>query len=302
MAAAAILTRALSEARGESHVDWSGVNFDNKLDWDNFAAGMDFAVVDFHFHQRAKYWFDHHPTTFLKAAQREAWQENEFMAFDPESPSCPPIILRHAKKYWNWDAPSHFSELEKWSNIIDSAAFTCAKQVLFGNEPALQVMRSLTCAPNYGYNDHLVEMMRDQPLIDIAAHPLVAKCCRRAERNRDNAIENFPANIMDQTPTALIADLTSKKIRRERFAPFYLYPEINYAITVIPTRAGVHITAASNPWNRPNDDIHLGHLLEKYDGGGHQGVGGCNPPSQEIAMEWAHEIFGIVAGLTEQSK
>jgi len=300
MASAAILSKALEDSQLESHVDWSGVNFDNKLDWDNFAAGLEFAVVDFHFHPRAKYWFDHHPTTFLREIHREEYQESEFASFDPESPSCPPIIIRHARQYWNWEAPEHFIQLSKWSDVIDSAGFENAEQALFGTESALQVARSLTCAPNYGYNDQLVEMMRDQPLEEIAAHPLVSKCCRRAERNRDNALENFSANIVDQTPKALLADLRSKKIRRERFAPFYLHPDVEYAVTVIPTRAGVHITAASNPWNRPSSDVHIGHLLEKYDGGGHRGVGGCNPPSEEIAMAWAHEIFELLAGLNPE--
>jgi hypothetical protein len=139
--------------------------------------------------------------------------------------------------------------------------------------------------------------MRDQTLLEISLDPLVSKCAKRAERNRDNALENFPPNVVDRTPTAILADLRSKKIRRERFSPFYLYPELEYAITILPTRAGVHITAASNPWNRPSGGPHLGHLMEKYEGGGHQGVGGCNPPDETLAVQWAQEIFEVVSGL-----
>jgi len=297
MASAAFLAQALEDTRGETDVDWSGVNFDNRLDWDNFAAGLDFAIVDFHFHERARYWFDHHPTTFLKKAHEDGFENSDTHCFDPESPSCPPIIMKHACEKWGWSPPDHFQDLAHWSNVIDAAQFDSAKQALFGHEPALQVMRSMTCAPNYGYHDNVVKLMKEGSLANIAEHPLVAKCARRAERNRDNALENLPPNVLDQTPTALFADLRSRSIRRERFAPFYLYPEIQYAVTVLPTRAGVHITAASNPWNRPDGGPHLGRLLERYDGGGHFGVGGCNPPSDEIAMEWGQQIFEICAGL-----
>ena len=50
MASAAILAEALEASRGEKDVDWSGVNFDRTLDWETFAMGQRFAVVDFHFH------------------------------------------------------------------------------------------------------------------------------------------------------------------------------------------------------------------------------------------------------------
>jgi hypothetical protein len=46
-------------------VVWKGVNYDQRENWAEFEAGKRFAIVDFHFHPRAEYWFDHHPTTFL---------------------------------------------------------------------------------------------------------------------------------------------------------------------------------------------------------------------------------------------
>ena len=69
MASAAILAKALVESKLEKEVLWQGVNFDNRLNWDSFASGERFAIVDFHFHPRAEYWFDHHPTTFLQEGQ-----------------------------------------------------------------------------------------------------------------------------------------------------------------------------------------------------------------------------------------
>ena len=295
MASAAILAEALSEVRGEDNLDWTGVNFDRTLNWARFGLGERFAVVDFHFHPNAEYWFDHHPTTFLTEEDRARYKEDERHCFDPESPSCPPIILRHAAKHWGWEAPPRMQELTHWSNIIDAARYGTAEQALFGQEPALRVARALTVAPDYDFHDRIVALMRLHDLIQIADDPEISRSADRAERNRDSALESFPSTLVERTATVLFADLRSKRIRRERFAPFYLYPELEYAVTLLPTRAGVHITVASNPWNRPNGGVHLGELMKDYGGGGHHGVGGVNPPNDSTAERWAWEIYRTVA-------
>lgn len=295
MAAAAILADALEARRGELNVTWSGVNFDRKLDWASFGAGERFAVVDFHFHPRAEYWFDHHPTTFLCEEHRAQYCEDDQHCFDPAAASCPPIILRHAAARWGAEPPPAHQELARWSDVIDAARYRDAAQALFGEEPALRINRALTCAPDFDFYDRIVALMRRQPLPEVADDEEVARCTRRAERNRDQAIEAFPAQVVDRTETALLADLRSRKIRRERFAAFYLYPELHYAVTLLPTRAGVHITVASNPWNRPRRRVHLGSLMQPYGGGGHEGVAGVNPPDGATAERWAREAYERLA-------
>jgi len=291
MASAAILADALEATGREQDVRWSGVNFDRTLHWEDFALGQEFAVVDFHYHPRAKYWFDHHPTTFLTSEDEASFTSNEFHAFDPASPSCPPLVIKHAREHWGYTPPAHFAELAKWSDIIDAARFGTAEQALFGTDPAIRISRALTCSPDLSFHDKMVRMMRRKPLLQVATDPTVERCYERSSRNRDNALENFNGTIRLQSATALMADLRSRKIRRERFAPFYLQPQLFYAVTVLPTRAGVHITVASNPWNRPQEGIHLGNLLKEYGGGGHEGVGGCNPPDEATAMMWADELY-----------
>ena len=67
---AAVLAKALRERCGEDP-QWQSVNYDQRDDWRSFQAGRRFAIVDFHFHPRAEWWFDHHPTTFLDDELRE---------------------------------------------------------------------------------------------------------------------------------------------------------------------------------------------------------------------------------------
>ena len=89
MVSAAVLAKILTETR-EEKVVWSSVNYDQRRDWMSFGGDEPFAIVDFHFHPAAKYWFDHHPTTFLTPELRAAYEPSERWSWDETSPSCPP--------------------------------------------------------------------------------------------------------------------------------------------------------------------------------------------------------------------
>jgi hypothetical protein len=297
MVAAAALAWALREKDGERAV-WSSINYDQRTDWPNFETGKRFAIVDFHFHPRAEFWFDHHPTTFLTPALRAQYAPNERWQWDEASPSCPPIILAHAEKHWGVRTPERFVEMAKWSDVIDAARFHSVEQAVFGEEPALRLMRALTVAPNPEWIDSLVERMIESDLERVAAGEDVEKAYQRASRNRDRALEQFPPTVRWKKDGVLLYDASSDKIRRERFAPFYHHPDIFYSVGVIPTRAGFHVTSGENPWNPPVNGAHIGEIMERYGGGGHKAVGGANPhdltEARRVAAEIADELRAVL--------
>ncbi|MHC4262766.1 MAG: hypothetical protein ACYSWX_09610 [Planctomycetota bacterium] len=290
MVAGAVLAEALRATRGETNMRLRSVNYDQRRNWNSFCEGLRFAIVDFHFHPRAEYWFDHHPTTFLDDGLRAAYVENERWAWDENSPSCPPMILRHAAEHWGFEPPDRFMEMARWSDVVDAARFESVDQALFGEEPALRITRALSVPPEADWTDTLAEAMRDADLESIAARADVERAYERAARNRDKALRQFVPTVDSIEDAVVHYDASSNKIRRERFAPFYHYPEVHYSVGVIPTRAGFHITAGENPWNKPSNPVHVGELMETYGGGGHRAVGGANPPSLEAAQEAAREV------------
>src|SRR5262245_45102764 len=166
MVAGAILAHCL-RARG-NEVRWAGLNYDQRADWEHFQDGRRFAIVDFHFHPRAEYWFDHHSTTFLTPELRAQYRENEVWRWDPSSPSCPPIILKHADKHWGMPPSERFREMSRWSDVIDAAQFVDVEQALFGDDPALRVSRALAAAPEADWSDTLVRDMIDGTLEEVA--------------------------------------------------------------------------------------------------------------------------------------
>jgi len=291
MVAAAVLAKILRDNLGEE-VTWRSVNYDQRENWGEFEQGKRFAIVDFHFHPRADYWFDHHATTFLSDELRSQYAPSDRWRWDETSPSCPPLILRHAAEHWDFKSPERFDEMARWSDIIDAARFESVDQALFGDEPALRISRALAASPGPNWTDELVGAMVEDTLDGVASRQDVERCYQRAARNRDRALEQFPPTVISREDGVLLYDASSNKIRRERFAPFFHHPEVLFCVGVIPTRAGYHVSAGENPWNPPGPGVHIGEIMEGYGGGGHRAVGGANPPSLEAAREVAAEVAG----------
>ncbi|MBK7644104.1 MAG: hypothetical protein IPJ19_13835 [Planctomycetes bacterium] len=293
MVSAAVLARILTQREGVQP-QWKSVNYDQRTDWLNFEAGKRFAIVDFHFHPRCEYWFDHHSTTFLTEELRAQYAPSDRWEWDMHSPSCPPLILRHAEKHWGWKTDARFAEMAKWSDVIDAARFTTVDQAIFGDEPALRIMRALTASPAVEWIDQLVGAMIEGDLASVADREDVEKAHQRASRNRDRALQQFPPTVTWNKDGVLLFDASSNQIRRERFAAFYHHPKIFYSVGVIPTRSGFHVSAGENPWNTPAkaglEGAHIGTIMERYGGGGHRGVGGANPESLQDARRVAAEV------------
>jgi hypothetical protein len=289
MVSAALLAHVL-RGRGED-LRWRGLNYDQRKDWDNFQAGQRFAIVDFHFHPRCEYWFDHHPTTFLTPELRARYTPSDRWQWDETSPSCPPIILAHARRHWGYDVPPRFEEMAHWSNVVDAARFESVEQALFGDTPGLRISRSLAAAPDPHWSDTIVRDMIDGSLAEVAARQDIERAWQRAARNRDQALRQFPPTVISRELGVIHYDASSNKIRRERFAAFFHHADAAYSVGVIPTRAGFHVTAGRNPW-KPVDEgaPHIGEIMEGHGGGGHRSVGGVNAASLEDARRIAAEV------------
>jgi len=296
MVAAAVLVHVLRE-RFDENLAWSSVNYDQRKNWEEFQRGRRFGIVDFHFHPKAEYWFDHHPTTFLTPELRAAYPPSDRSHWDETSPSCPPLILRHARTHFGFESPPRFEEMSRWSDVIDAARFVDVDQALFGDTPALRISRALTASPGRDWTDTLVGAMVDGSLSEVAGRPDVERAWERAARNRDRALRQFPPTVISSEMGVIHYDASSNKIRRERFAAFFHHESALFSVGVIPTRSGFHVTAGQNPWNAPPDVVHLGQLMESYGGGGHRNVGGANAKD----LEDARRIAGEVAATLRQS-
>ena len=71
-------------------------------------------------------------------------------SWDETSPSCPPLILRHAREHWASQRRSAFDGDGALSDIVDAAQYESVEQAIFGDDAALRIARSMTSRPLSG--------------------------------------------------------------------------------------------------------------------------------------------------------
>jgi hypothetical protein len=91
----------------------------------------------------------------------------------------------------------------------------------------------------------------------------------------------------------LFFDLTGPGVEvYNKFAPYFLFPDCVYAVSVCPSSFRTKISVGSNPWNKAPVLHNLASICERYGGGGHPRVGAISlePNMLDRAREIAREI------------
>ena len=302
-ASAAIVLRFLRD-RGDDVEHFTPVDFDLQEQWlkdDFFLKHKLFRgkrnpaiIVDFLFHSGAAMWFDHHPTSIKRDDWRKQVKKNKYFNLDASYPSCCHWVYVALQKNFGWKAPAHFKNLVRWLDVVDGARYRSARQAIEMKEPALQLEGFI----EKSYDDKkltllTIQELAEYPLEKLARNPRVKKIVASYRRDVRESLLFYKKNLQLFGNVALI-DLTQTKTKRLLYAPFYLYPNLRYAIRF--TKKGTtwfHPSVGENPW-RPRHKIHIGNLVRRYGGGGHEGVGGMEFDSQKKAERAIHEIIAIL--------
>jgi hypothetical protein len=72
--------------------------------------------------------------------------------------------------------------------------------------------------------------------------------------------------------------------RPNRFLPYWVFPDLEYMVTVSAGDAWVRISLGTNPWRRSTRLVNLAEVAGRYGGGGHAAVAGISLPSQNEAF------------------
>lgn len=256
-------------------------------------------VVDFPYHPKAVFWFDHHPTTFQKESWRKKFRPTKFRRCNPEYKSACHFAEASLKNGFGWKPPEHFKELIKWLDIIDGAYYKSARQTLEIKEPALQIDAFID---KNAYNEitmrPLIELLSRRSLKEIASDPRVKSAAAEAREKIKLRLAFYRKNIKVRGKVTFI-DLTLAGAGRVRFAPFYLYPRTVYAIRIERKDGFSQVGIGANSWRRKENELHIGELLRKYGGGGHKDVGGVLLKDKKDAEKVAKEIIARLSGKRE---
>jgi hypothetical protein len=247
------------------------VNYDERDTWLARELTQPAAVVDFLYHPQARFWADHHATTFLSPELEAQFLANVTgeLLYDAQAPSCADVIWRRSYRLLR---EPRFREMVEWARRIDSASYKSVQDAVMGDTPALRISRSFLDDSSADYCSFLVEALRSSSLEEVAALPRVDAAYKRVKRAMLSGQKRFRKAAHLEADKIVVFNIRNPgEAVFSRYAPYLEYPDARYSVGILETGDGAKITAMRNPWRRFKS-VPLGKIFNAYGGGGHQRV------------------------------
>jgi hypothetical protein len=263
--------------------------------------GEENAIVDFKYaaDPRLTWWFDHHQSAFLNAADQEHFRADKSgrKLYDPTYKSCTSFICDIARERFGFRAPD-LDDLVHWSLIIDGAQYPDAQTAVELGAPAMKLTLVIEAAKGSDIVHRIIGWMQCRTLEQIIAEPDI-QALYAPLYERHLASIGLIRERARQDNGVVFFDLAGHDIEGyNKFIPYYLFPGSTYTVSVSPSTYRTKISVGSNPWTPVEPKHNLATICERYGGGGHARVGAISlPPGQlERAREVAAEIVAELKG------
>jgi len=249
------------------------------------------AIVDFRYSPGSNldWWFDHHKSSFLNADERANFDQrrNEQHFWDPTAPSCCGFIARTLSLKHGFDL-SPISELIDWADEIDSAQFPDAKTAVELVDPALQLMTVVQFIGDGELANQVIEGLSSGEVLETAELNEIQSRFAPIKARFDDGMVRLK-KMQSVQGDVFYADLTGgTHVPYNKFAPYYLHPELTYVVVLSQSDDRVKISVGSNPWRAEHRRHNIAEICEQYGGGGHPVVGGITLP--DITADDARRI------------
>ena len=267
-----------------------------------FAAGEENAIVDFKYSSspRVTWWFDHHLSAFLSAADQAAFErgqadgsESMRKFFDPTYMSCTGLIAHVAGTKFGMDV-APLRDLIHWANIVDGAKYASAKEAVEMREPAMRLTMVIESSTDEGLVKRIIPLLTeislqevlDQPFVQEHLGPLMDRHRAGVELIRERA---------EVDGGVITFDITDQPTEGyNKFIPYYLHPEGTYNVGLSRSSFRTKVAVGTNPWTTKaaTELVNVAAICERYGGGGHARVGAISfaPDRGDEAREAAEEI------------
>ena len=253
-------------------------------------------VLDFAFHPKATWWFDHHPTAFKRESWRKKFKPTKQWHYDPKYESCCAQVTTVLRKEFGWKLPIHMKELVHWGDIMDGARYASPREVMdltsIGTQVDAFIDRYATNASRTGKK--FVEILAAASLRTIARRPEVRRAVVDVLKKRKHALDYHRKHMVVANGVGFI-DLTRRNFEKIRYAGYYLVPKLRYMVRTLRRGSFYYISVGQNPWKREENHIDIGVLMKRYGGGGHFGVGAAEMKTRQKIEKAAEEIVKYLA-------
>ncbi|MBI4463572.1 MAG: phosphoesterase [Acidobacteria bacterium] len=296
-ASAAVFTR-LYKARFHSNAEFVYTGLAHRasqlLD-ESLLDGDENVIVDFKYlpSPRLHWWFDHHQSAFLTPEDAVHFQHDlsgkKF--YDPNFKSCTKLIASVGQEKYNFWAPD-LVELVTWADIVDGALFPDAETAVKMEAPALRLALVMEAGPDGDMPRWLIPQMARRTLAEIVADEKIVGHFNLLYKRHLRSLE-FIQELGECAQGVVFFDLTGPNIEvYNKFAPYYLFPDCSYSVSICPSSFRTKISVGSNPWKKTEALHNLATICERYGGGGHARVGAISlePGKLEDARRIARDI------------
>jgi len=255
-------------------------------------------IVDFSYHPAAVFWFDHHPTTFIKSLWEDRFRPSATHHFAPEYASACRLVMDALVEYHGYRPPKHIVDMAAWLDVCDGAQYRSARQTILLKEPALQINAFIDDSQKKeDPHTWLIKTMSEKGLPAAARDRRVKSRMKQIHLDQKKAVEYYKENmaVRKQVGYVDITPLLSMNISRLRFISFYLRPNLLFSIIRRQTGKNEYkFAVGANPWKRERNTLHIGSLLRKHGGGGHKNVGAVSIKGKEAADKYGEYLVTIL--------
>lgn len=261
--------------------------------------GDENAIVDFKYaaNDRLTWWFDHHQSAFLSAADMEHWKQDTSgrKLYDPTYRSCTRFIAAVAKDKWGYEAPD-LQNLVHWAEIVDGALYNSAREAVDLGEAAMQLTLAIEGSKGSELVQRIIGAMQTMELPEIMLLPEVQEVYKPLYQRHLQSID-----VIRETSTCeggvIFFDLVESGFESyNKFIPYFLHPDSLYTVSVSTSPARTKVSVGSNPWAKKPLIHNLATICERYGGGGHPKVGaisfkiGAIEEARKAAAEIVEEL------------
>lgn len=259
--------------------------------WRDILLEKESVILDFRYHPSADWFFDHHTSSFMVPEWKEGFKSDNRHFFDENYPSCFGFVFDSLVKEYGFKPNAFMRKLRPEVDMLDAARYPSAKYyVLLEGAIArfdvlLEKLRKTKKIPH----EFFIKSLSTKSISQILKIKKYARIISNLKYEIKRSLEKLPSVINIKSNVSII-DATRVRTHLPRYSDYYLYPGLEYSITIKKSKSVYSLSAGKNPWSEKSSALHLGKLQETFGGGGHQDAAGSECASYEEAVSRADII------------
>lgn len=264
----------------------------HKSGWNKRSLGNNSAVVDFLFNRHARFWADHHASSFMSKGDQVLHQVKHRCGlaigqhFDHSAPSCAGLLYKEIYERYGYRNPL-FEELAKSADRIDSAVYDDPRETIFGGSAAINLSLAILLDEDAEFAERLIRLLRVKTLDEVMLVPEMNSRFQMVSQRLQSGLEEMrKTSALDDDGIVLTEVREKNGTILPRYGASVLYPEADYAIGLLIKESRIVVRAQENPWSDGNKPLNLGKIINSLDAmsGGHKGVGSNKFRADQLDM------------------